>query len=72
MKTRRALLTGGAGFIGSNLAIELTKRGVDVDIVDDMSNGKIEFLLEELKSKIIIDDFKLVRVYFGCRLGLCG
>jgi len=57
MKTRRALLTGGAGFIGSNLAIELTKRGVDVDIVDDMSNGKIEFLLEELKSKIIIDDF---------------
>ena len=55
MKTKRALLTGGAGFIGSNLAIELTKRGVDVDIVDDMSNGQREFLPLKLRSKLLID-----------------
>jgi nucleoside-diphosphate-sugar epimerase len=40
----RALVTGGCGFIGSNLTHELVKRGWKVDIVDDMSNGFLEFL----------------------------
>jgi len=57
MKVKTALLTGGAGFVGSNLAAELLKRGVKVDIVDDMSNGQIEFVPQQLKDKIIISDF---------------
>ena len=40
----RALVTGGCGFIGSNLVHELTNMGWLVDVVDDMSNGFVEFL----------------------------
>ena len=49
---RKALVTGGCGFIGSNLTKELVKQGWQVDIVDDMSNGHLE-LLEELKFKTL-------------------
>jgi UDP-glucose 4-epimerase len=40
----RALVTGGCGFIGSNLVHALTGLGWTVDVVDDMSNGRLEFL----------------------------
>ncbi len=36
----RALVTGGAGFIGSNLVDALLARGDEVTIVDDLSTGK--------------------------------
>ena len=36
----RALVTGGAGFIGSNLVDALLARGEDVAIVDDLSTGR--------------------------------
>jgi UDP-glucose 4-epimerase len=38
----RALITGGAGFIGSHLAEELLRRGDAVAIVDDLSTGSVE------------------------------
>ncbi len=44
----RALVTGGAGFIGSHLVEELLRRGYDVSIVDNLSSGKIEFVEEAL------------------------
>jgi nucleoside-diphosphate-sugar epimerase len=40
----RYLVTGGAGFIGSNLADELVRRGHDVVVLDDLSAGKEENL----------------------------
>ncbi len=40
----RALVTGGAGFIGSNLVDGLLERGDDVSIVDDLSTGRRENL----------------------------
>ena len=49
---KRALVTGGCGFIGSNLTRELIKQGWQVDIVDDMSNGYLE-LLAGLKFKTL-------------------
>src|SRR5215204_5482245 len=43
----RALVTGGAGFIGSNLVDALLERGDDVTIVDDLSTGRRENLAPE-------------------------
>jgi UDP-glucose 4-epimerase len=40
----RATVTGGAGFIGSNLVDALVARGDDVTIVDNFASGKREFV----------------------------
>ena len=40
----RYLVTGGAGFIGSNIVDELVRRGHDVVVLDDFSAGKEENL----------------------------
>lgn len=37
--TRRALVTGGAGFIGSHVADLFIEEGFQVDIIDDLSTG---------------------------------
>src|ERR1700731_45882 len=37
----RYLVTGGAGFIGSNTVDELVRRGHDVVVLDDLSSGKV-------------------------------
>jgi UDP-glucose 4-epimerase len=36
----RTLVTGGAGFIGSNLVDALTERGDEVLVIDDLSSGR--------------------------------
>jgi UDP-glucose 4-epimerase len=45
---RRACITGGAGFIGSNLADRLCERGAEVVIVDDFRTGRREFVADAL------------------------
>jgi len=44
--TSTFLVTGGAGFIGSNTVIELVRRGHRVRVLDDLSTGKRENLAE--------------------------
>jgi nucleoside-diphosphate-sugar epimerase len=61
----RYLVTGGAGFIGSNTVDELVRRGHSVVVLDDLSSGK-EDNLAELRNKITlikgsITDIEVVR-----------
>src|SRR5437899_1194767 len=49
----RYLVTGGAGFIGSNTVDELVQRGHSVVVLDDFSGGKEENL-GEIRNKITI------------------
>jgi len=47
----KVLITGGAGFIGSNIARELLAQKYQVTILDDLSTGRLENI-KEFKSKI--------------------
>lgn len=54
----RALVTGGAGFIGSHLVDRLDALGWSVDVVDNMSNGSIRFVPKHLREEHLwIHDF---------------
>ena len=39
---QKVIVTGGAGFIGSNLVDELIKQEIEVIVLDNLSTGKIE------------------------------
>jgi len=55
--SRNALVTGAAGFIGSNLVRKLLEEGWKVTGVDDLSSGHLE-LVEGCKGlRLIVDDF---------------
>jgi UDP-glucose 4-epimerase len=61
----RYLVTGGAGFIGSNTVDELVRRGHSVVVLDDLTSGK-EDNLAEIRNKITfikgsITDIEVVR-----------
>jgi UDP-N-acetylglucosamine/UDP-N-acetylgalactosamine 4-epimerase len=68
----KVLVTGGAGFIGSNLCESLLKAGNEVVCLDNLSTGKLENISELLKSK----GFKLIegdiRNYDDCRKAVSG
>jgi UDP-glucose 4-epimerase len=52
MKNELALVTGAAGFIGSNLTDRLIKEGYRVRGYDNLSTGRIKFLEEALHSEV--------------------
>lgn len=47
----KALVTGGAGFIGSTLVDRLLAEGNDVDVVDNLSTGSLANLADARRSK---------------------
>jgi UDP-glucose 4-epimerase len=70
---QRACITGGAGFIGSNLADRLRSDGVEVVIVDDFRTGRREFVQEllphpgvTLHEGDVVDQGLLERAFDGC------
>lgn len=70
---KRACVTGGAGFIGSNLADELIARGVEVVIVDDFRTGRHEFIADALARDNVrlvegdvLDEGLLREAFAGC------
>jgi UDP-glucose 4-epimerase len=48
---RRALITGGAGFIGLHLAAHLVSRGYQMDLLDNFSRGRRDADLEEQSAR---------------------
>lgn len=52
--SKKCLITGGAGFIGSHLAEELVKRGYGVTIVDNFYKGKNKYHNELMKEIPVI------------------
>ena len=69
----RACVTGGAGFIGSNLVDRLIARGLEVAVIDDFSSGRHEFLAAatscagvELIEGDVLDTATLEQAFDGC------
>lgn len=64
------LVTGGAGFIGSNLVDQLVKNGQDVIVMDNFSTGRYENLALHKNSKNVaiiktdISDIEEIKPYF--------
>jgi len=55
----KILITGGAGFIGSNLARKYLDRGDDVYVLDNLSTGKldnIQYFLEKYKKQFFFQN----------------
>lgn len=55
MKLKNILITGGAGFIGSNLSLKLLDRGYTVTVLDNLSpqiHEKISPLYNSIKHKV--------------------
>ena len=49
----KVLVTGGLGYIGSHICVELFESGMDVVVVDNLSNSKKEIakLIEQISGK---------------------
>ena len=43
-KINNILITGGAGFIGSNLVKRLIQKNYKITVIDNLERGKLEFL----------------------------
>jgi UDP-glucose 4-epimerase len=57
----RIVVTGGAGFIGSNLVGALIERGDHVTVLDNFSTGRTEFLAEWIESdRLTVEDIDLL------------
>src|SRR3954469_11196721 len=69
----RALVTGGAGFIGSNLVDALLDRGDEVSVVDNLATGRLENIAAARRRGIsfhetdITDAERLLRAFSGSR-----
>lgn len=62
-KGKKVLVTGGAGFIGSNLVDRLVNLGAKVTVVDNFSSGKAENLNKSLhKINLIVGDISSTKI----------
>ena len=61
----KVLLTGGAGYVGSHTAVELLNNGIEIIVVDDLSNSDKK-VIESIKS-ITGKDFKFYKIDYKDR-----
>ena len=57
----RYIVTGGAGFIGSNIVKKLVARGDDVTVIDNLNTGKEENLKSVIDKITFLKDSILNR-----------
>jgi len=65
IRNETILVTGGAGFIGSRLVVELVKRGYYVKVLDNLSRGSVDQikpLIESNDVEFINGDIRNVRL----------
>ena len=65
---KKAIVTGGAGFIGSHLVDGLIKEGIEVTVIDNLSTGRIDNLAQSQgRIKVVeadISDFDRILPFF--------
>ena len=76
MNIKKAIVTGGAGFVGSNLVDKLIDMGIEVHIIDNLSTGFEKNInpkaifhkmdISEIDSKHNYYEFKNTDVIFHC------
>ena len=70
-KLENAIVTGGAGFIGSHLTDYLLKENCKVTVIDNFSSGRIDNLAQHKKNKNLrivnadVADFNKIKKYFN-------
>lgn len=65
MDKEKVIVTGGAGFIGSNLADALVEKGFEVHIIDNLSGGKKENINPKAQfHKLDITDLEAIKPIF--------
>jgi len=57
-RDKRVLVTGGAGFIGSEVVSQLLQKNAFVTVLDNFSSGKKEYLPQNKKLKIVKGDIR--------------
>jgi UDP-glucose 4-epimerase len=70
MESKRMLVTGGAGFIGSHIVDALLARGHEIVVYDNLSSGKMEFLEHcwdeiDFQERDLVSDKELVELLKG-------
>ncbi|MCX6721522.1 MAG: GDP-mannose 4,6-dehydratase [Candidatus Staskawiczbacteria bacterium] len=62
--SKKVLVTGGAGFIGSHLVNELVQKNYNVIVIDDLSSGKKENVNPKVKLyKIDVRDKEIFKIF---------
>ena len=68
LKDKKFLVTGGAGFIGSEVVKQLLEKGSDVTILDNFSSGKKQYLPTSKKLKIFKGDIQDEKILGTCHV----
>jgi UDP-glucose 4-epimerase len=66
-KISKALVTGGAGFIGSHIVDELIRRGIETFVIDDLSTGTLENLAQHNNKQlhVLVGDVRDTETILG-------
>ena len=57
----RMVVTGGAGFIGSNLVDRLIENGHEVSVIDNFSTGKKKNCNKKKSSRSLLDTWSSIQ-----------